>query len=92
MSRAGFAVTTNAEGRLFNAVGNSMASEGTRQDNEEDPLERTELARRLRRMEWPPAPPEVKERVLQRIVARNGDPQDGDGDGQSPPQASDGLN
>lgn len=33
-----------------------------------DPLEDNELARRLRRMEWPPAPPEVKQRVLERVL------------------------
>ena len=42
-----------------------------RQNDDEDPLESTELARRLRRMKWPPAPPEVKDRVLDRIIERS---------------------
>lgn len=48
-----------------------------RKDDNEDPLERTELARRLRRMEWPPAPATVRERVFQRIVGANGGEPDG---------------
>ena len=47
-----------------------------RHDNDEDPLESTELARRLRRMEWPPAPAEVKERVLDRVIERGSEDQD----------------
>jgi hypothetical protein len=42
-----------------------------RHHDDEDPLESSELARRLRRMEWPPAPVEVKQRVLERIVERS---------------------
>jgi hypothetical protein len=42
-----------------------------RQRDDEDPLETTELARRLRRMQWPPAPPEVRKRVLDRIIERS---------------------
>ena len=34
-----------------------------------DPLEDSELARRLRRMEWPTAPPGAKERGLEEILA-----------------------
>jgi len=34
-----------------------------------DPFERTALVRRLRRMSWVIAPPEVKQRVLERISA-----------------------
>ena len=47
-----------------------MAANEDRYEHEDDPLENTELARRLRRMQWPPAPPEVKARVLDRIVER----------------------
>lgn len=51
-----------------------MAANEDRHEHEDepldDPLESTELARRLRRMEWPPAPAEVKARVLERIVER----------------------
>jgi hypothetical protein len=54
-------------------------------DDEKDPLERTELARRLRRMSWPPAPPEVKERILERIVAQC--EEDVRADGDSPHQS-----
>jgi hypothetical protein len=58
-----------------------MPSAHHRPDREDDPLEQTELARRLRRMEWPGAPGEVKERVLRRIVAatEQGLPRDGHG-------------
>lgn len=48
-----------------------MTAEPDFRHHDEDPLESTELARRLRRMEWPPAPPEVKERVLERIIERS---------------------
>ena len=48
-----------------------MAAEPEHRQNDEDPLESSELARRLRRMEWPPAPSEVKERVLERIIERS---------------------
>jgi hypothetical protein len=41
-----------------------------------DPLENTDLARRLRRMEWPTAAPEVKQRCYDAILARIG--MDGD--------------
>lgn len=47
-----------------------MTSDADRHQHDDDPLENSELARRLRRMNWPPAPPEVKERVLERIVER----------------------
>jgi hypothetical protein len=47
-----------------------MAAEPEHRHHDDDPLESTELARRLRRMKWPPAPREVKERVLDRIVER----------------------
>jgi hypothetical protein len=47
-----------------------MAANEDRNEHEDDPLESTELAQRLRRMQWPPAPPEVKARVLERIVER----------------------
>jgi hypothetical protein len=63
-----YAVTREHRGRFFGA-GDSMAAEPEHQQHHnEDPLETTELARRLRRMEWPPAPPEVKERVLERLI------------------------
>ena len=81
MSRPGFPVTGGTELRLFGAKDDSMATERTRDHNDEDPLEQSELARRLRRMEWPPAPPAVKERVLNRIVAQSKRPSQGeDGD------------
>jgi hypothetical protein len=51
--------------------------------HEDDALERTELVRRLRRMEWPSAPPEVKARVLRGIVGGHEQDADGDGDGSS---------
>ena len=54
-----------------------------RQHDDDDPLETTELARRLRRMEWPPAPPEVKERVLERIIERSREELGLDGHGPS---------
>ena len=63
-----------------------MASERSNHDDN-DPLERTELARRLRRMTWPPAPPEVKARVLDRIVSQSESEFASDGDG-SPPNGS----
>ena len=80
MALKGFPVTAGPEGRLFGVV-DSMAMEH-RRDEEDDPLERSELARRLRRMEWPPAPVEVKARVLERIVeqSRNGISRDGEDD------------
>lgn len=66
-----------------------MAAEPDHYDNTaDDPLENSELARRLRRMTWPPAPPEVKERVLERIVERSGGKQ---APGVEPPQAPDRL-
>ena len=71
MSASEFPVTGGSEARLFGQVRNAMAIESDRYDNDDDPLERTELARRLRRMEWPPAPDDVKARVLQRIVDRS---------------------
>jgi hypothetical protein len=42
-----------------------------------DPLEDNELARRLRRMKWPTTPPEVKQRVLERVL------EEADGKGSS---------
>jgi hypothetical protein len=72
MARPAFSVTGTPKARLLSAVGDSMAIESDRYDNHEDPLEQSELARRLRRMEWPPAPPDVKERVLSRIVPQSG--------------------
>ena len=36
-----------------------------------DPFETTALVRRLRRMSWVIAPPEVKQRVLERISPPN---------------------
>jgi hypothetical protein len=67
-----YAVTREHAGRFFGA-GDQMAAEPEHQHHDdEDPLESTELARRLRRMEWPPAPSEVKERVLERIIERRG--------------------
>jgi hypothetical protein len=65
-------------------MGASMSADSNRSHNDEDPLENTELARRLRRMEWPAAPADVKERVLRRIVSQGGDEAGSDGDGQSP--------
>jgi hypothetical protein len=62
--------------------------ESNRHDDE-DPLEKTELVRRLRRMEWPPAPSEVKERVLQRIVSdRASDSDENGGSGAAEPPAT----
>lgn len=62
-----------------------MTSEAHTQP-ERDPLEDNELARRLRRMEWPPAPPEVKRRVLERVLDHtDGEPApNGDGNGTTP--------
>ena len=73
MAGQGFSVTGNAEARLFGEMGNSMTADSDPSHHDEDPLEKSELARRLRRMEWPPAPPEVKQRVLDRIVSQHGD-------------------
>ena len=82
--RPRFGVTGDADARLFSAVAYPMSADPDHLSQEQDPLERTELVRRLRRMEWPSAPPEVKDRVLRRIVG--GPEQDGDGDsaGSSP--------
>lgn len=41
------------------------------QHDDENPLETTELERRLQRMEWPPAPTDVKARVLARVMERS---------------------
>ena len=65
-----------------------MATESNRHENDEDPLEQTELARRLRRMEWPPAPAEVRERVLSRIVAHTRQTPGADEGGDSPSEPS----
>jgi hypothetical protein len=35
-----------------------------------DPLETSELAQRLRRMQWPTAPPDVKQRCLEKVLER----------------------
>ena len=83
MAGQGFSVTGNADARLFGEMGSSVAADTNRSNHDEDPLERTELARRLRRMEWPPAPPEVKQRVLDRIISRNRDDLGGDGNGRT---------
>jgi hypothetical protein len=48
----------------------TMNFEQTPHDEELDPLEDTELARRLRRMEWPAAPTDVKQRCLEEILSR----------------------
>jgi hypothetical protein len=84
MSRE-LSVTTGSEARLFRGVPDSMAT--APDDNGEDPLEQTELVRRLRRMEWPPAPVEVKERVLKRIVGPGGT--DSEGHDTAPPESPD---
>jgi hypothetical protein len=85
MPRQGFSVTGNPEARLFKGMGNSMTVDSDRSHHDDDPLENTELARRLRRMEWPPAPADVKERVLKRIVAQAGNGHGGsDEDAESP--------
>ena len=85
--RLRFGVTSDADARLFTAVAYPMPADPDHLSHQEDPLERTELVRRLRRMEWPSAPPEVKDRVLRRIVG--GHEQDADGDGaDSPPDRS----
>lgn len=49
-----------------------MSSRSEHRNEEADPLEDNELARRLRRMEWPAAPSEVKERCLAEILNRIG--------------------
>ena len=78
--RSSYAVTRERHGRFLGA-GDSMAAEPEHeQHDEEDQLESTELARRLRRMEWPPAPTEVKERVLERIIERSRNESGPDGD------------
>jgi hypothetical protein len=83
MAWQGFSVTGDAEARLFSQMGRQMTADFDRSEHDEDPLERTELARRLRRMEWPPAPPEVKKRVLDRIVSQHRD-EPADGNGRTP--------
>ena len=88
MAGQGFSVTRSAEARLFGEMGNSMAADSNRSHHDEDPLEQSELARRLRRMEWPPAPPEVKQRVLKRIVSRHNDELGDGGNGRSPADPS----
>lgn len=52
-------------------------------EHELDPLEDSELVRRLRRMEWPSAPPGVKERCLEEILGQVGERR---ADGNSPPR------
>jgi hypothetical protein len=88
MSRQGFSVTGSSEARLFRGMEHSMAVDSDRSNFDEDPLENTELARRLRRMEWPPAPTEVKERVLRRIVSQGGEEHGSNGDQESPSGSS----
>lgn len=83
MAGQGFSVTGNAEARLFQQMGNSMAADFDPSQHDEDPLERSELARRLRRMQWPPAPPEVKQRVLDRIVSQHRDDVGPDSNGRT---------
>jgi hypothetical protein len=51
-----------------------------RHDVEDDELEQSELARRLRRMDWPGPSPEVKERCLEQILARVGEMREENGD------------
>jgi hypothetical protein len=78
-----YAVTREHRGRFFGAGEPMSAEPEHRQQEDEDSLESTELARRLRRMEWPPAPAEVKARVLERVVERSKEALDG-----GPPDAS----
>lgn len=62
-------IVTAREIAGFFRQGFQMNSDPTKSDGPHpDPLEDNELARRLRRMEWPPAPPEVKERILDRVL------------------------
>jgi len=88
--RRPYLVTPGRRGRLLGVRDDAMASDDDRHKHEEDPLESTELARRLRRMEWPPAPPEVKARVLERIVER-ADEELGRGENESPAESRKGL-
>lgn len=53
-------------------------------EQELDPLDESELARRLRRMEWPSPPPGAKERGLEEILAK-ARPRERDADGHSKP-------
>ena len=48
-------------------TGDSMTADSHVDDR--DPLERTELVRRLRRMSWTTAAPAVKQRVFERVSA-----------------------
>ena len=69
--RRSYAVTREHRERFF-VVGDQMAAEPEqRQHDDEDPLVSSELERRLRRMDWPPAPSEVKARVLARVMERS---------------------
>lgn len=46
------------------------------QEHDADPEEHSPLADRLRTMDWPKPPEEVRERCLEQILARVGDPED----------------
>lgn len=48
----------------------SMSPDPQPRNSDGDPLEDSELARRLRKMDWPAAPGDVKERCLQQILTR----------------------
>lgn len=48
----------------------SMSPDPQPRNPDGDPLEDSELARRLRKMDWPAAPGDVKERCLQQILTR----------------------
>jgi hypothetical protein len=85
MPRRGFSVTSTSEARLFQA-GNLMATMPESHHDEDDPLESSELARRLRRMQWPPAPADVKERVFRRIVDNASTDDASDSDSPAPPR------
>lgn len=58
----------------------SVEFEQQKNPKDVDPLEDSELARRLRRMDWPTAAPEVKQRCLEEILRRV------DVDGGAPPR------
>jgi len=49
-----------------------MNSEQQPNEEEFDPLEDSDLARRLRNMQWPAAPPDVKQRCLDEILSQVG--------------------
>ena len=83
MAWHGFSVTGGLERRFFDCMATSMPADPDYSRHEEDSLEDTELVRRLRRMEWPAASPDVKARVLRRIVDGHGDERDTDESGSS---------